>query len=125
MQPDVIGNQRDSSDLELKTGIPQRLESLQLAPDADRHLPPGRITVREREYHQGPAVFGADLGHLVKHGVRDLAGRQVEVGTTFLCDRSEHGFERRLLAEEDQLERLGGADAVNPHRRLELGVVAP
>jgi hypothetical protein len=87
------------------------LEGLELAGQADPHLPAGRVGVGEVEDDNGAAVLGADLGHLVDEGVADLAGWQVQVGLAPVGDRAEDLPEGGLLADHDQLVGLGGDEA--------------
>ena len=110
---DLIRGQRHGSDLEREIGVGQVAERLKLAGDADRHLPPGGVAIGQVEHDHVSAVVSADLGHVVDHRVRGLAGRQVQIGLPTLGDRGEHVLERRLLTEEDELVGLGTPEAAD------------
>ena len=66
------------------------LESLQLAGDADGHLPAAGVEVGEVEANGAAGILAGPLGKLACHRGCALAGRQKQLGPVAASNRGQH-----------------------------------
>ncbi len=79
------------------------------------------VAVGDGDHHQGTTIGDSALDQFGDHGQRGLAGGQQQVRVELGGHGRQHGTQRRLLADEAQVDRLPGDDArLHPDRRHQV-----